>query len=333
MSESGFKDWLKRQPSLDTFIVTGRSTLRDRNGEVVAEWTKTSLDRDAEERARQAAFQALCERLPRVERLKAPDATEKRLATVYTLTDCHVGMLAWHREGGDDWDISIAERTLLGCFQAMIDAAPNAELAIVNQLGDFMHYDGLLAVTPTSGHHLDADGRFEKMVEAAIRILRQIVNMALAKHGRVHMVLAEGNHDIASSIWLRKMFKALYEDEPRLSVDDSALPFYALQHGEVMLAFHHGHLKKNDQLPLLFASQFSKMWGMTTKRYAHTGHRHHVEEKEWSGMTVCQHPTLAARDAYAARGGWIAERAAQAITYHAEHGEVGRVRVSPEMVQ
>ena len=144
--------------------------------------------------------------------------------------------------------------------------------------------------------------------------------------------MAEGNHDITSSIWLRLMFKALYEREPRVLVLDSPLPYYAYQHGKTMLAFHHGHLKKNDQLPLLFAAQFPVLWGATTKRYAHTGHRHHVEEKEHSGMLVVQHPTLAARDAYAARGGWIAERQVRAITYHAEFGEVARNTVLPEML-
>jgi len=128
------------------------------------------------------------------------------------------------------------------------------------------------------------------------------------------------------------VFSALYENEPRLTVNDSETPFYVYQHGETMLAFHHGHMKKNDQLPILFAAQFPKVWGNTTRRYAHTGHRHHVEEREHSGMTVIQHPTLAARDAYAARGGWISDRAATAITYHERFGQVGRSTVNPEML-
>lgn len=316
----------------DNMMVTGRSTLRNAEGEVVMEWEKTSLDREAEERARQAAFEAMAAKLPRVGPIKGPAACNAELATLYTLTDCHVGMLAWHKEGGADWDLAIAERTLVGCFAAMIAAAPASEVGIVNQLGDWMHFDGLSAVTPTSGHLLDADGRFDKLVDTAIRILRVVIDMTLAKHKRVHVVMAEGNHDLASSVWLRKMFAALYEKEPRVTVDDSPLPYYAVQHGTTMLAFHHGHLKKNDQLPLLFAAQFSKMWGDTTKRYCHTGHRHHVEEKEHSGMIVTQHPTLAARDAYASRGGWIADRAATAITYHARFGQVGRVTVSPDML-
>ncbi len=313
-------------------IVTGRSTLRSADGAVVMEWEKTSLDREAAETAQAAAFSVLCETLPRLEPSKAPTLCNAALATLYTLTDCHVGMLAQKEEGGADWDLKIAERTLLGCFQTMIKAAPASELGVVNQLGDWLHWDGLVAVTPTSGHSLDADGRFERLVESSIRILRRVIDLALEKHSRVHVIMAEGNHDLASSVWLRKMFKCLYENEPRVTVDDSALPYYALRHGETMLAFHHGHLKKNDQLPLLFAAQFSRMWGETTKRYCHTGHRHHVEEREHSGMTVTQHPTLAARDAYAARGGWIAERAATAITYHSKYGQVGRVTVCPEMI-
>jgi hypothetical protein len=50
-------------------------------------------------------------------------------------------------------------------------------------------------------------------------------------------------------------------------------------------------------------------------------------------VTVVQHPTLAARDAYAARGGWIADRAAWAITYHKKYGAVGRVMITTEMLE
>jgi hypothetical protein len=134
-------------------------------------------------------------------------------------------------------------------------------------------------------------------------------------------------------MWLRMMFAAIYENEPRLSVNGSELPYYVVHFGKVMLGIHHGHMVKNDQLPLIFASSYPETWGASTKRYAHTGHRHHRETKEHAGMIVEQHPTLAARDAYAARGGWIAERAANAITYHSEFGEVGRTTVTPEMLK
>jgi hypothetical protein len=306
---------------------------RGPEGTVERTWERQSPDDEARQAAMEAAYAAMAADLPRLDPFADPRRPcNASLLTVYTLTDAHIGMLAWHREGGADWDLGIAERTITGCFRQAVDSAPNSGTAILNQLGDLLHYDGLAAVTPTSGHILDADGRFTKMVEVAVRVLRRIIDMLLAKHERVHLVLAEGNHDMASSVWLRTMFKALYENEPRITVDDSALPYYAYVHGEVLLGFHHSHLKKNPGLPILFAAQFAKEWGGTRHRYIHTGNLHHVEEKEHCGAIVFQHPTLAARDAYAARGGWHAGRGMNAISYHDKHGEVGRITVRPEMI-
>jgi len=316
------------------FKVRGVSTYYDDAGKVKGQWVKSSADDEQRAAAMAAALAAMCEDVPRSAPCAAVLGTLGHLCNVYTLTDSHVGMLAYGKETlTGDWDLKIAEDTLVGCFAQMIEASPRSTTALVNQLGDFLHYDGLTAVTPLHGNILDADGRFSKMVRAAVRILRRVITLALLKHEKVVVLMAEGNHDPASSVWLRTMFQALYEDEPRVEVIDSDLPYYVHRHGATMLCFHHGHLKKNDQLPILFASQFAEMWGQTLYRYAHTGHRHHVEEKEHSGITITQHATLAARDAYAARGGWIAHRQVTSVTYSDKYGQVARNTVTPEMLE
>lgn len=299
-------------------------------------WERMSPDAQLQRLYMEAAAAAMSEDMPPVKRQEFVGSklslAQSKLLNLYTITDAHVGMLAWHKEGGADWDLTIAERVLFGCFEQMVLSAPPARVGVINQLGDFLHSDGLIPITPTSGHILDQDGRFSKMVAVAIRLLRRMIALALAKHPEVIVLAAEGNHDLASSVWLRHMLKALYENEPRVTVIDSELPYYALQHGQTMLAFHHSHLKKIEQFPLVFAAQFPKVWGDTTKRYAHAGHRHHKQVVEHGGMIVTQHPTLAARDAYAARGAWFAERACTAITYHSEFGQVGEVTITPEML-
>jgi hypothetical protein len=50
---------------------------------------------------------------------------------------------------------------------------------------------------------------------------------------------------------------------------------------------------------------------------------------EDGGAIVERHPTLAARDAYAARGGYVSFRGARAITYDKQLGEVERITVLP----
>ena len=326
-------DMIHRVP--DGFHAKGVSTYYDKDGKVTAQWVKSGIDAQRQAEMMKVAVDALCEEIPRMGLVLPTMGTmQSHLCNVYTLTDSHVGALAWNVEtGSGDWDLAIAEATLTGCFAAMIENSPKAGKCVIAQLGDFMHYDSALsAVTPLHGHALDADGRMPKMVRTAIRILRRVIDMALQKHDKVVLLLAEGNHDISSSVWLRAMFQALYENEPRIEVIDSELPYYTYQHGNTMLAWHHGHLKKMTELPITFAATFPKMWGDTTKRYCHTGHRHHVEEKEHSGMTVIQHATLAARDAYAARGGWVAERQVTSITYSDKFGQVARNTVTPEML-
>jgi hypothetical protein len=315
----------------DGFKVKGVSSLYV-DGKLSSQWVKSTADEERRHQAMLDAYEAMASELPRATPVAPPNVTVDHLATLYTLTDCHVGMRAWGKETGADWDLQIAEDVLVGCFEQMVRASPAATVGFVNQLGDFLHYDSLLPLTPTSGHVVDADSRYSKMAACAVRILRRIVALALAKHSKVVLLLAEGNHDLSGSVWLRVMFKALYENEPRVEVIDSERPYYAYQHGKTMLAFHHGHLKKKDQLPLLFASMFPQMWGGTERRYCHTGHMHHIDEKEHSGMLVTQHSTLAAPDAHSARHGYVSDRTVTAITYHKDFGQVARHTVVPEML-
>jgi hypothetical protein len=302
----------------------GTSTLYGDDGRVKLQWVKN--DRDIEQlfEMQRSVLKSLCEQLPSLPKIVAPKHADKDLATLYTLTDCHVGMLAWDKETGADWDLTIAEKCLAGTLIRMIDAAPASAVGIVNQLGDFLHFDSLKPLTPEHGHILDADSRYQKMVEVAVRILRRVIEHALTKHQTVIVEMKEGNHDPAGSVWLRVLFSQLYAKNPRVIVDMSPNPYTIHEHGKTMLGFYHGHLAKLTSLGELFSAQFREAWGRCPYVYIHTGHKHHVKEEERSGCKIIQHPTLAAPDAYAARGGWLSKRQATSMTYSAVHGEVSR---------
>lgn len=315
----------------DGFMVKGVSSYYKATPDGPAQWVKSSATQQAIIDALRDVVEALKQDIPFATAITPPDHVDADLCNLYTFTDYHLGMLAWNEEGGADWDIKIAEDILISVMARMIDQSPNAEGAIINIQGDFLHTDGKTPVTPTSKHVLDADSRFPKIRRTAIRVIRQMVAMALAKHETVHLVIAEGNHDEESAGWLADLFAVHYEQDDRITVNNASLPFYVVEWGQTMIGIHHGHKVKNENLPLLFAAQYAAIWGRTIRREIHCGHRHHRDEKEYNGVTVIQHPTLSARDAYAARGGWIADRAAWSVTYHKLFGAVGRVMVTPEM--
>lgn len=307
------------------YMLKGTSTLYDGDGVIRQQWIKTQPELEKLRLMQEAAWNVLSKTLAPIGKIKGPKITNADLATLYTMTDCHVGMLAWDKEAGEDWDLKIAEDCLCTTFIQMIDAAPASAVGIVNQLGDFLHFDSLRPETPTNHHILDADSRYQKVVEVAVRILRRVIEHALIKHKHVQVFMHEGNHDPAGSVWLRIMFAQLYGDNPRVTVEKSPNPYVAYQHGETLLGFHHGHLSRGLKgLPLLFAAKYPKEWGTTKYRYIHTGHLHHTDEKEHPGIKVIQHPTLAANDAYGARAGFLSLRQATSMTYHKTRGETAR---------
>lgn len=321
------------RPLPDHLKLKGTSALVDeRTGDTVLQWYKSNERADATEAILREAVDALKEEVPHAAPTAHPGYTKPDLLSVYVITDYHLGMLAWDEETGADWDSDIAEDTLYRWFASAAALCPDSEKAVLANIGDFLHYDSLDSETPTNGNVLDADTRYPRLVRAAIRAFRRVVDMLLTKHSEVHIIMAEGNHDLAGSVWLREMFATLYELEPRVTVDTSATPYYCVEHGRCMVAFHHGHKKKPEGLAEVFAAQFRETFGRTVKAYGHCGHRHHRKVMETPLMAVEQHPTLAAPDAHAARHGYLSERTASVITYHTEQGEIQRTTVPYSMI-
>lgn len=322
-------DWTHPVP--DGHKIKGVSTYYNEEGKAVGQWVKSQTDH-------QRQFEILCERLEeshknvkRFKPTKSPASTQESLLSLLTITDFHLGMYAWEAESGEDWNVQIARQTFLNSIHDMVKASPKSGTAVLCQLGDFLHWDGILSITPSSGHILDADTRYGKLVDLAMYVMVEAISIMLKHFGKVVVVSAEGNHDISGSIWLRKHISHVFNDEPRVEVIDNEFPYYAYLHGETMIAFHHGHKMKLSELHKLFASEprFRGMWGEASYTYIHTGHYHSEKVIENGGAIAEQHPTLSARDAYAARGGWVSRRGAKVITYDKVHGEVARVTVRP----
>lgn len=320
-------------PAPDSHIVKGVSTLYNQDGQIAAQWVKTDLRKEAFERVAREVVDALKSSAPRAKPVPGPRVANADLLNCFVVTDYHLGMRADGEETrGEDWDTRIAEELLVKWFGAAIAQSPSADTAILAQLGDALHYDSLSAITPSAGHLLDADTRYQRIIRVAVRMLRHIISMLLAKHNQVIVIMAEGNHDMASSAWLREVFHTFYEDEPRVTVDTSPDPYYCVEHGDTAIFFHHGHMKKQTEVDRTFAAKFREVFGRTRHAFAHMGHYHHRKEVESPLMVIRQHRTLAAADAYASRGGFLSGRDAQVITYHKKFGEVGTVTISPEMV-
>lgn len=314
------------------FVLKRDSAYLDGAGRRVGGWKISEPSREQQIAAMRSAVEAFKEDLPRLPALQPPSHVREDLLNQFTITDNHFGMLSWREETGEDYDLRIAEQLLLDWFSAAISQAPCAHTAVLAQLGDLMHHDALESVTPAHRHVLDADSRLQKVIRIVIRTIRRIIDMLLHSHQHVHVVMASGNHDPASSAWLREMLATMYEDEPRISVDNSPALYYAYEWGLTGLYYHHMHKRDVKDVDRIFAGTFREMFGRCRYNYGHGGHRHSDQVIETPLMIVERHQTLASPDAHSAGGGWLSGRSAKRITYSRRYGEVGRDILRPEMV-
>lgn len=319
------------EPS-DTLATKGKTTWVNAEGRITQQVIMERADAEKQRAAIDAMVAAMAESLPRVSMMLPPASVHEDLLNFYGVTDNHFGMMSWREETGADYDLRIAEQLFLDWFAAAIAQSPQAHTAVFGQIGDLMHHDALESVTPAHRHVLDADSRLQKVIRVVIRCMRQVIDMLLQKHQHVHVIMASGNHDPASSAWLREMFAAIYENEPRITVDNSPSLYYAYEWGNTALFLHHGHKRNVGNVDVTFAGMFRELFGRSKYAYGHIGHLHSDEGRKSGLMYIERHETLAAPDAYAAGGGWLSGRSAKVITYSRDHGEVGRLTLRPEMV-
>ena len=308
------------------YSVKGESAYVDPDGRVLAKWIKTAKDQSRDDwlivlRDTLAEFKPAAS-------IRPPILADDALLTVYVIPDAHIGMLAWGRETGADYDLSIALKSITGAVSDLVAQSRKSSNALVLWLGDTMHQDDASNKTPRSGHVLDVDGRYPKVLRAAAEISNQVIANAAQSHRNVLARFLPGNHDPNAAHALALASSMHFSQSKHIEInDDPSLHFYH-RFGRVLIGATHGHTIKPDRMAMMLATDRPKDWGDTVHRHFFFGHVHHESARETGGVRVESFSSPAAKDAYAAGGGWRSNRALVAITFHKERGEIGRHRVN-----
>lgn len=265
-----------------------------------------------------------------------PSDVDPFALTVYPIPDVHLGQYSWGKETGNSYDLDIAVSTVKSTFAKLVEKTPPSATAVVLGLGDFFHADGNDARTPKSQNALDVDSRYGKVQWMGAELMIQTVDLALQKHQKVIVKVLPGNHDprggdaLTIALWFR------YLGNPRVEVDRLPALHWFYQWGETMLAAHHGHETKPEQMPGVMSAYEPKMWGDTQYRYALLGHWHKrakgFASNESNGAVWEIFQAITAKDAWNRGKGHASGRSITAITYDMTDGEVNRtiVPISPK---
>ncbi|MBE0561860.1 MAG: hypothetical protein IH622_13740 [Ochrobactrum anthropi] len=298
----------------DNHLVKGVSALVDEDDRVVMKWVKTAADR-TETNLLAAVENLLANCNTPIEPLPAPEEVSDATFTVYPLVDWHIGLMAWAAETGENYDLKIARTTIMGAMRRMIARTPPSRKAVVLGLGDMLHFDGYEPVTSRSGNFLDADGRYPKVLNVAIEMIEETINLVAQKHSEVLVRLLPGNHDDKATVALNAAFKLLYRDNERINFEWSPSRFWWHREGKVFLGATHGDKTKMRDLPLVMAYDKPHDWAASGVRRIYTGHIHHESKIEEGGVIVCSLRTPVAKDAYHSFAKYRSGRTVYSDTY------------------
>ena len=322
-------DFDLRKSIPEGYVLKGASTYYNAEGKPTAQWVKSAIDTQRQAELMRQAVAVFVEDVPKFKAKPAPAEYQSDVIPWIQIGDAHLGMLAHADEIGENFDLKIAERELCCAIATLIDELPNCERIVINDLGDFTHYENFAGVTEASGHALDYDGRFPKMIRVYIKVMKFIVERAMSKSAFVDVIVNQGNHSRTNDIWMAELLNAGYGHTGRLNVLNNGSVFIGYRMGNTLVMTHHGDKCKPTQLVHVLTNDFRKDYGETEFHYIDIGHVHHgMVMKEHPGVFVESFNHLAALDKWAHDSGYRNRKSITVIKRSRQFGEVGR-RVLP----
>ena len=307
-------------------VLKGSSTLFDSNGAIKQQWVKTDVPKQQQLEAFSEAVKAIASETPTLSVVPQTSTTfDSDLATIYISNDAHLGALMWDQETGVDWNTDIAKQTFYSAYDHLFASTPNSRIGIVVDLGDLTEADNNRNMTPKSGHILATDSRHGKVLRVAYEMLIYAINQALLKHELVYFYNIGGNHDEFTSIAVREVIRVAFLNNPRVIVDDTAMPVKYHQHGSTLIQFAHGDGMKMAKAGEVMAVDKAHIFSTTAHRFSHFGHTHVDKVIDTPICRVESHRNLPPNNHWALSMGYRRNPGTmKAITYHTDKGEITR---------
>lgn len=272
---------------------------------------------------------------PRVEPLPAPEDGEA--LAVLSIMDLHVGMLAWEKEVGQNYDSSIALERAKRAASYLLDRLPSNVKTIIVPIGnDIFHSDNHVGET-TAGTRLDVDSRWQRSFqETAAALISGPLSWA-AERAEVKVVIVQGNHDYQRSFYLGEVLRWYFQGRGLpVFVDNRPLLRKYIHWGRILLGFTHGAWIKVKDLPMIMAVEAPEYWGRSTWREWIIGHFHAKREMVYgqlidaNGVRVRVLPSLASEDAWHYQSGFVGRHPEATLTvYESERGPIAEFFYRP----
>jgi len=237
-----------------------------------------------------------------------------------SITDLHMGKLAWGKEAGEDYDTKIAKKRFLFAINDILSRVNDSKFEkIIFPVGNDLLNSDTTGGTTTAGTPQSNDSRWQKLFFDVTHVLIEAIDL-LSTQAPVEIFWIPGNHDTMSSFYALNYLAAWYKESKIVKIDVSPTPRKYIEFGNCLIGFSHGSGDAK-RIPQLMQVEAREAWGRTLYREFHLGDLHHEIVNENGGLTIRRLSSLTATDGWHADKGYVgAIQKAQAFIWNKERG-------------
>jgi len=281
-------------------------------------------DQQGFETMRQEIIDSISNHIPKYIPIDREEVIEGHLLVVDP-ADIHIGKLCEAFDTGEDYNCQIAVQRVREGVQGIIRKAKGFNIDKILFIGgnDILHIDTPNRTT-TGGTNQDTDGMWYSNFLTAKKLYVEILEMLLPI-ADVHFTFNPSNHDYMSGFFLADVIQTWFKDSKNITFDCSIAHRKGFLYGKNLIGTTHGDGAKQQDLPLLMASEFPMEWSQSKHRYIYTHHIHHKSAKDYVGITVESLRSPSGSDSWHHKKGYLSIKAVEGFIHHKEFGQVARL--------
>lgn len=246
--------------------------------------------------------------------------------------DIHIGKLSVKEETGFEYNMVEARRRVNLAVKEILQKSKGFPIEkIVLVIGnDIIHIDTPFR-TSTAGTPQDTDGQWWQMFRVAKDLYIEVIEV-LREVAPVHVIYNPSNHDYSSGFMLADTVSSWFSKDKNVSFDVSISHRKYFLWGTNLISTSHGDGAKEEDMPLLMASEVPDMWSKSKYRYIYLHHFHHKKQIKWKsgkdyqGATVEYLRSPSEPDGWHDRNGFTASpKAIEGFIHSKNNGQVARI--------
>lgn len=239
--------------------------------------------------------------------------------------DHHFNKLSSEKEVGSPYNTQIAiKRWHTGLEETLAMAKGFPVDKIIFVIGnDILNTDGALPRT-TKGTPQDTDTMWHEALDVAYNCLEHTL-LKLLEIADVEVIHCPSNHDFVLGSCLAKMIEKRFLNHPNIKFDVSMKHRKYIRYGTSLIGFDHGDGAKEQECPLLMATEKPKEWAKTNFRYFFKHHLHHRIAKEYQGVEIRYLRSASGDDRWHYTNGYIAQPAIDSFIFGKEGGKIAEL--------